>query len=89
MTDKISKQEIEVYAIQVAQPDFDIMEDGEPSQRMFRLLGHLTLEDVERIVQRSVEISREIAEAALDEADRLNEKVRIAKFGPDRPDDGH
>jgi hypothetical protein len=87
MTDKITEQEIEVYAMQVAQPDFRIMEGGEPTPRLLKLIGHLSIDDMGRIVNRAAGIAREIAEAAIDEVDRLNEEIRIETFGPDRPDE--
>jgi hypothetical protein len=75
--------ELEVYAIQVAQPDFHIMEGDKPSARLMKLIGHLSIEDQCRVVHRAAAIASEIAEAALDEADRLDEEIRIETFGPD------
>jgi hypothetical protein len=62
----MTDQEIEVYAIQTAA----LWQDGLPSQCLVKLIGDLPYEDVSRVLQRSVEISRELYEVALDEYER-------------------
>jgi hypothetical protein len=61
----ISAQEIEEYAKQIGQVDFDLVRDGE------KLIGHLYGDDLLAVLVRASEIAREIAVAAKAEADRL------------------
>lgn len=78
----LTKEEIEGYATIMAQPGFDLKRDAGA------LLGdHVYGVDLMKVMARTAEIAREIAEAALDEADRLNEEVR-ADMWPDTPTKG-
>ena len=59
------------------------MEGGKSTQRLVNLIRHLSIEDMGRIVHRAAGIAREKFEAAADDADRINEEIRIETFGSD------
>jgi hypothetical protein len=67
----ITQTEIETFAMQIAEPDFD------PSQ-IEALIGHLRDAEIEAVIDRAAEISREHGEAALSEADTLASLSRLA-----------
>ena len=59
MTDTmISLTEIETFAVQIADPDFDPLS-------IEKLIGHLGEAEFEAVIDRAVEISRGHSEAAL------------------------
>jgi hypothetical protein len=68
----ISKSEIETYAGQIAEPDFETA-SIEP------LIGHLGDAEFEAVMDRAAEISSERGLAAHAEADALRSVVRLAK----------
>ena len=72
MTDTmISLTEIETFAVQIADPDFDPLS-------IEKLIGHLGEAEFEAVIDRAVEISRGHSEAALSEADKLASLNQLA-----------
>jgi hypothetical protein len=68
----LSKDHLEFYAEQVAQPEFDVRASAE------KLLGHLHDDDVVAVLERAAAIAREMAANAEAEADRLLALVKLA-----------
>jgi hypothetical protein len=67
----ISPQEIEAYAEQMAEPDFEMANiDG--------LIGHLDEADFDAVLARAEKISRETGDACLAAANALRDLVRLA-----------
>ena len=69
----ITEQEIEAYAAQIAEADFDMARDAE------NLIGHLYGDDLVAVMRRASEISREMARRFCAEADSLESLERLAK----------
>jgi hypothetical protein len=67
----ITPTEIEAYAVQIAEPDFETA-SIEP------LIGHLGDAEFEAVMDRAAEISRDRGRAAHDEADTLVALTRLA-----------
>ncbi|WMT79499.1 hypothetical protein [Bradyrhizobium sp. Ash2021] len=68
---KLNPTEIEAYAVQMADPDFDL-------SSIETLIGHLPEREFEAVFDRAAEISREYGKAALSEADTLAAMNRLA-----------
>jgi hypothetical protein len=69
----ISPQEIEAYAVKIAEPGFAVSETN-----IGALIGHLDFPDSDAVLARAVAISRQRGAAHLAEADTLETITRLA-----------
>ena len=70
----ISEKEIETYAVQMAEPDFELSMASINAQ-----IGHLDVPDYNAVLARAARIARERGEADLAEADALKSLLHLAK----------
>ena len=69
----ITETEIETYAVQIAESDFDMARGAE------NLIGHLYGEDFIAVMRRASEIARNVVATARAEANALENLERLAK----------
>jgi hypothetical protein len=71
----ITEIEIETYALQIAEPAFGKISDA----TLAPLIGHLDPADFEAVLERAAEIAHQRGDAALAEADALENLHRLAR----------
>jgi hypothetical protein len=70
----ISQTEIETYAVQIAEPGFEVSKAN-----IDRLVGHLDPADYKAVAERSMQIAKEVGGAYLAEARALENLQRLAQ----------